>query len=262
MSTLIDTSFDGHIHTSMCHHAVGTMNEYVAAGVQRGLKTMCFLEHMETEINYPFPCWLEDTDFNTYFAEGERLKKVYKDKINIRLGVELGCNVQALDRIQQRLAQFPFERVGLSCHFYYDAGHHRNLLSRKPEGLAKLASLGADKVLTAYFDNLTTAVQELDCDVLCHLDAALRHLPGIHFNNSHKKQIGLLLDALKKKSMALEINTSGFDYRGMFFPAPWIIRAALDRGIPLQAGSDAHKPGDVARYFDRLPSFLASLEPA
>ena len=34
---------------------------------------------------------------------------------------------------------------------------------------------------------------------------------------------------------------------------------AVERGIPLSAGSDAHRPEDVGRYFDRLPAYLASL---
>ena len=64
---------------------------------------------------------------------------------------------------------------------------------------------------------------------------------------------------MQERGIALEINTSGFDYRGTPFPAAWIITLAVERGIPLSAGSDAHRPEDVGRYFDRLPAYLASL---
>ena len=60
--------------------------------------------------------------------------------------------------------------------------------------------------------------------------------------------------------MALEINTSGFDYRGAAFPAPWIISEALKRGITLRAGSDAHQPSEVGRYFEQLPRYLAEIQ--
>ena len=261
MIPLIDTSFDGHVHTKLCHHAVGEMEEYVQQAIRRGLRTLCFMEHLETEIAYQPPCWLEDEDFVAYFAEGERLKEVYGARIDIRLGVEMGFNPLAQEAIQQRLARFPIERIGLSCHFHFHAGSHLNLLSRRAQSLDRLAALGPATVITTYFDTLIQAVQTMRCDVLCHLDAALRHLPGIRFNDGHCRQIGQLLDAVSAKGLALEINTSGFDYRGTPFPAPWIITEALQRGIPLQAGSDAHQPSDVGRYFAQLPEYLEPLRP-
>jgi len=59
--------------------------------------------------------------------------------------------------------------------------------------------------------------------------------------------------------MALEINTSGFSIRGNPFPLPAIIQMAIEREIPLQAGSDAHKPEDVGRDFHKLPALLQRL---
>ena len=261
MSPLIDTTFDGHVHTRLCNHAVGEMEEYVAEAIKRGLKTICFLEHLETEINYQPPCWLEDETFDYYFAEGTRLKEVYRDKIEIRLGVEMGFNPQAMDLIQKRLSRFPIERIGLSSHFHLHEGRHLNLLSRRRQSLDRLADLGMDAVVSAYFSTLITAVASVDCDVLCHLDAVLRHLPGIRFNDDHKQQITELLDKVKAHGLALEVNTSGFDYRGSAFPAPWIITEALARDIPLQAGSDAHQPQDVGRFFAQLPDYLEPLRP-
>lgn len=261
MAPLIDTSFDGHVHTKLCHHAVGEMEEYVQHAIQRGLRTLCFMEHLETDIAYQPPCWLEDSDFVAYFAEGDRLKEVYGEQIDIRLGVEMGINPQALEAIQQRLARFPIERIGLSCHFHLHAGSHLNLLSRRKQSLDRLAALGAEVVITTYFDTLILAVNTLPCDVLCHLDAVLRHLPGIRFTDSHRQQISHLLDAVKARGIALEINTSGFDYRGTPFPAAWIITEAMTRDIPLQAGSDAHAPQEVGRYFQQLPDYLEPLRP-
>ena len=261
MIPLIDTSFDGHVHTKLCHHAVGEMEEYVQQGIRCGLRTLCFMEHLETDIAYQPPCWLEDEDFDAYFSEGQRLKQSYGEKIEIRLGVEMGFNPQATETIVQRLARYPVERIGLSCHFHLHAGSHLNLLSRRAQSLDRLAELGADMVISTYFDTLILAINTIRCDVLCHLDAVLRHLPGIRFSDSHCRQIVQLLDALKAKAVALEINTSGFDYRGTPFPAPWIITEALARDIPLQAGSDAHQPQEVGRYFRQLPDYLQPLRP-
>lgn len=255
----IDTSVDGHVHTFLCRHAVGSMEDYVRAAVERGLACLTFLEHLEAGIRYPHRSWLEEADFDVYFAEGRRLQKVYGDRIAIRLGVEMGYNPEALAVLQAKLRQYPWDSVGLSCHFFRYGEQHLNLLSRNPESLGKLAEIGMDTVLRHYFAMLLDAVHQLDGTVLCHLDAALRHMPGLRFNQGHKEQIVTLLQAVHRRGMALEINTSGFDYRGNPFPADWIIAKALDLGIPLSAGSDAHRPEDVGRHFDRLPAYLQAL---
>jgi len=259
MPPVIDIQEDGHVHTRLCNHAVGEMEEYVEQAVRRDLATIVFLEHLETDIRYQ-PCsWLDDDAFATYFQEGARLKQRYRGVIDIRLGVETGFNPEAAATIRQRLARYPIERIGLSCHFYRQGGNHLNLLSRRRHSLEQLAAIGADTVVTTYFDTLIEAVATIDGDVLCHLDAVLRHLPGIRFNEGHCRQIATLLDAMQAKGMALEINTSGFDYRGTPFPAPWIIAEARQRGIPLRAGSDAHQPSEVGRHFARLPSYLEDI---
>ena len=261
MSPLIDIHEDGHVHTRLGNHAVGEMEEYVDQAVQRGLTTIVFLEHLETDIRYQPRSWLDDDDFATYFQEGARLKQRYQGTIDVRLGVETGFNPAAAATIRRRLARYPVERVGLSCHFHRHGDVHLNLLSRRRHSLEQLAAIGADAVITSYFDALIEAVTSIDCDVLCHLDAVLRHLPGICFNEGHRRQIVSLLDAMQAEGVALEINTSGFDYRGTAFPAPWIIAEALQRGLSLRAGSDAHQPSEVGRHFARLPSYLNEIHP-
>ena len=74
----IDTSIDGHVHTRLCHHASGEMEEYVQTAIDRGLKKLVFLEHLEIGINYFESTWLTDDDFKIYFAEGKRLQEEMK----------------------------------------------------------------------------------------------------------------------------------------------------------------------------------------
>ena len=256
---LIDIPTDGHVHTHLCNHAVGEMEEYIENAVTRGLRVITFLEHLEAEIRYQPRSWLEKEEFDIYFREGERLKRQFDGAIEVRLGVEAGYNPAASNLLREKLTHYRWDRIGISCHFHPQGEVHRNLLSRRRESLDQLAALGVDAVITKYFDALLEAVETIDCHVLCHLDAVMRNYPGIRFNDEHRQQITALLDAMQTRGVALEINTSGFDYRGSPFPAPWIIAAAMDRGIPLSAGSDAHRPEDVGRHFDRLPDYLAQI---
>ncbi|NOQ46341.1 MAG: histidinol-phosphatase HisJ family protein [Desulfobulbaceae bacterium] len=256
MKNLPDIKADNHVHTRLCNHAHGEMEEYVLAAIKAGLRTLTFLEHLEVGINYDHRTWLTDDDFDLYFKEGRRLKKWYADRITIRLGVETGYNPNAVADLRERLANYPWDLIGLSYHFYHNGFRHLNMVSRRQDNLDALAVIGVDRIISDYFSSLLQAIDMLDCDVLCHLDAVMRHYPGVRFNEIHLQQIDQLLKAMKKKGMALEINTSGFAIRGEPYPRASIIGKAVGLGIPLIAGSDAHQPEHVGRYFDRLPEWI------
>ena len=254
----VDLLSDTHIHTSLCRHASGTMEEYVLGAMKQGLKRMVFLEHLEEGIITSYRTWLTEEDFDVYFEEGRRLQKRYGERIDIGLGVEAGYNPDCTDQILQRLARRSWDRIGLSCHFFKIDGtaEHLNVLSKNRRAIDIIERYGDRRLLSRYFATLTEAVQIIPADVLCHLDAGLRHQPKLQLEDSHWKQIDILLDEVKRAGMALEINTSGYKYRGLPFPLPEIIALAVAKAIPLALGSDAHSPYEVGRYFDRIPALL------
>lgn len=256
----IDLKTDSHIHTSLCNHASGSMEEYVRTAIVRGLRTIVFLEHLEAEIIYGERTWLTEADFILYLEEGERLRKKYVDRISIKLGVEVGHNPLAMNTLRDRLALHAWDQVGLSYHFFFTGSHHLNMVSRKRHNIEALAAVGADKVIAQYFSGLIQALHSFDnVTVLCHLDAVLRHFPDLRFSDAHREQIDQLLHLVRQKNIRLEINTSGYDLRNEPYPGRRIIRKAVQLGIPLTAGSDAHHPEQVGRYFDLLPAYLSGL---
>ena len=116
---------------------------------------------------------------------------------------------------------------------------------------------GVEQVISEYLKGLLNAINYLPGTILCHLDAVLRHHPDVCFTSNHHRMILTLLDAVAAKGMALEINTSGYRHRAEPYPAGPVVLAALHRGIKLCASSDAHRPEQVGRNFDRLPEFIA-----
>lgn len=251
---------DGHVHTRLCNHAIGEMEEYVLAALEIGLQEIIFLEHLEIDINVSERTWLSEEEFDYYFEEGDRLRNLYADRIQIGTGVELGYNSEHQNELLDKIAARPWDRVGISCHFLKipATGLHLNLLSRKSNYITIAQQYGAEKLLHRYFDTLLLAVQQLPGSVLCHLDAALRHVPEITFSNGHYQQIDRIMAAVKEKGMALELNTSGITMRNEVFPTRKMLAIALKYEIPLVAGSDAHRPQDVGRFFDTLPDYITS----
>jgi len=253
----IDTGWDGHVHTEYCHHAVGTMDEFVRAAMARGLRGFTFLEHLEKGIRSEVVTWPSPEELRRYREEGEALKRRYQGQIEIGIGVEVGYNPRCRMEILEALEGFPWDRVGVSYHYFEIHARHYNLVSRRQETLARLAEYGVDRVLDGYFEGLREAVELLPGTVVCHLDAVLRHLPGIRFAGRHEKMISELLAAAKQKGMMLEINTSGFCHqRREPYPSREIVREALSLGMKLAPGSDAHRPGEVARELEKIESWL------
>ncbi len=255
---------DNHVHTHLCGHACGEMEEYVLTAIGKGLNKIIFLEHMEEGIDYnEGKTWLSDDDFDSYFVEGQRLRSLYQGKIEIGLGVECGYNADYHHLLKRRLERKCWDQVGISCHYLKFDGmsHHLNLFSKKQENILLARQIGAKKILDHYFISLTEAVQRLPGTMLCHLDGALRFLPEVSLREAHYQLIDTLLQTVKAKQMALEINTSGFDIRQEQFPNRRILTMAKAYGIPLVLSSDAHKPDDVGRYFVTAPKLLSESYP-
>jgi len=245
---MLDLTTDGHVHTSLCRHAVGRMGEYVLAAESRGIKRLFFLEHLEKGIEYFERTWLTEPDFDEYFRLGRELQQTWKGRVEIGLGVEVGYNPERRQEILAALAARPWNRIGISYHFMAVAGRHYNLVSRKSDNMENLGRLGVARVLSEYFATLLEAIETLPGQVVCHLDAAMRYYPEIRLEGSHYRQIDEIFTAMMGRGLALEVNASGCRMRGEPFPARELIAEALQRGIALVAGSDAHRPEDVGQF--------------
>jgi histidinol-phosphatase (PHP family) len=256
---MINTSIDGHVHTKFCHHASGEMEEFILAAVNRNLRKIIFLEHLEVGIDYFESTWLSENDFYSYHEQGKHLQEKYKNIIEIGLGIEVGYNPKSLEEIQRRLALHSWDRIGLSYHFLETDSGHLNMVSSKQINIDRLDDYGVDKVAQRYYSDLKDAVDKLPGQVLCHIDAVLRHHPNVTLTPEHYGLIDELLDAVARKKIAIEVNTSGYRTKNEPYPSVALLKKAIERNIPLVAGSDAHRPEDVGRYFDRLPDLLEEL---
>lgn len=250
----IDPRKDGHVHTKLCHHAVGRMEDYVLSAIKKELPGICFLEHMEEGIISSRTTWLTENDFDVYFAEGLRLQEKYHKEISIELGVEVGFNPEKTDILLRRLSKRSWNRIGISYHFHRLAGsaEHLNLIGKSDKAVHRLSLAEAAAVEREYYLNLIAAVHALPGNVLCHLDAVLRHYPRRSQLEPPWQLIESLLENVKKRGMAIEINTSGLAIRGEVFPCRQILALVLQKEIPLLAGSDAHRPEDVGNCFEQL----------
>lgn len=254
LPTSPDLTEDYHVHTRYCRHASGEMEEYVLSGIEKGLGKLTFLEHMEEGIRGRQVTWLSDAEIREYFLEGRRLQTRYAEAITIELGVECGFNINCVAALNRRLASYPWDNIGVSCHFLEltPDSEHLNLFSRRREHVDRALKYDLQMLFSRYLENLTEAVSNLPGTILCHLDGALRYVPGLDLTDGHYSRIETLLDLVKDKNMAVELNTSGIDIRGEMFPGKRIRSMISDRKIKTVLGSDAHRPENVGNHFAEI----------
>ena len=79
-----------HSHTTRCHHAIGSERDYIEAALAAGLKVLGFSDHS--------PYIFHDGHYSSFRMRPEELagyvstltalKEEYKDRIEVRIGLE------------------------------------------------------------------------------------------------------------------------------------------------------------------------------
>jgi histidinol-phosphatase (PHP family) len=258
---------DYHTHSELCHHAVGTIEDYVNKAIELNLKTIGICDHFPYEFlknieRIPYTEYAITVDeIDYYLTTGENLREKYKNQINLRIGFEVDFfeNQETalnnhLNKVKSRL-----DYILGSVHildFQDDKGawgFDDNRFRKDYE------YYGADKVYTQYFKTLRKMLnsEQFDLDIVGHFDLPKKFndLPGdkeLIFNEAMKT-----LELIKKKGKVMEINTGGLrkDVKEQY-PSEEIINQMLDLDIQILLGSDAHKPNQIAWEFNSIIQML------
>ncbi|WP_068784450.1 histidinol-phosphatase HisJ [Paenibacillus phocaensis] len=251
---------DYHTHHERCGHAVGTLEEYVRRGIEIGLSQLGVSDHMpllhvDPAKYYPEMAMPMD-ELPRYVEEAFRLKEKYRGQIDVRVGLE-GDYIEGWEeRIEQIVKAYPWDYVIGSVHFLgeWDVSDFRQV--HHWEGQDELA------VYERYYEAVTKAAQTGFYDFLGHLDVIKRfgHQPGAEQVEETIRLEQRALSAVKEAGIAMELNASGLSKPcAEMFPSERILRAAIEMGIPLTVGSDAHDPLKLSEHLDQARTLLYNL---
>jgi len=241
---------DYHIHTPLCNHAEGEMEAYVQKAIGIGLKEICFLDHLTIcEAGKNLSMTPEQVPF--YFETVRQLKGQYKDSIGVNIGLEVDFSPENMGLVSEIIAAHSFDVIGTSLHFFGDVDvvRHKSAWNR--------GEWDTDRIYSLYYSQIEK-ILTYDCfDMICHFDLIKKfnRLP----ERSFKGKIENILSEMKSKNLAMEINTSGYTHKTEeTYPSREIIEMCVDKGIHITLGSDAHRPEEVGRYFDRALQLLTA----
>ncbi|WP_319407466.1 histidinol-phosphatase HisJ family protein [uncultured Desulfosarcina sp.] len=239
---------DYHVHTSLCNHATGTMEQYVRAAVVRGIATICFLDHLTFQEagrnNAMFP-----REVPMYVNEARRLERYYREQISVRVGLEIDFSPRHVDRCIEIVNTFDLDVVGSSVHFL----EGEDVVTRHSAWAR--GEISPDEVYPKYIGVLESMLDYDYFDVICHLDLPKKYnqRPSL---TAIKGFLGVL-EKIREKDLTVELNTSGFHYPVKeAFPSPELLGRCVQLQIPVVVGSDAHTPETVGRDFDRARDLL------
>lgn len=257
---------DYHTHNRRCGHALGEIEDYIKFAINKNFAEIGISDHFPLEAIIDDPqlteiikrASMETEEFPNYIKEIKRLKGKYENKIRVLLSTELNFATPGRALSNQKKILDPFmDDVDYLLGAIHDIKWHESpiIIIDPREGSEALKKFGMEKITLEYIKKLEKLVATDYFDVIAHFDnyrILFRPNTPLYSENTWEKLLDLL-DKIKNKEMAIEINTSGTRKEiGSQFPSDEIVKEIIKRDIPIMLGSDAHKPEDIGYMFEEI----------
>ena len=232
--------YDSHLHTPLCGHATGTPREYAQTALDAGLTGLCFTDHMPMPSWYDAPWRMKLKQLPEYVAEIQAVQREFAGRLDVRLGLEADYHPGTERFVEKVLGMVEWDYVIGSVHYLGAWGFDN------PEFVVEYEERDLGGLYRDYYALVEGAARSGLFDAIGHLDLPKKfgHLDPDPVYALHA------LDAVAGQGLALDFNTAGWRKPvAEAYPAPDLVRAAAERGIPFVLGSDAHQPGEVGFRF-------------
>lgn len=242
---------DSHLHTSFSADSDTPPELQAGRAIALDMPVLFITDHQD----FDGPPGVMDFTFDTrsYFDTLLQLKEDYRDRIELRIGVELGLQTDIPTNLAAYSASWPFDFIIGSTHFCdgMDPYYPEFYKGRTEE-----------EAYRSYFEQELANLAAWDCfDVAGHLDYVVRYGPNKNSYYDYRKYQDIFDEILKgliQRGKGIECNTAGFK-AGLGHPHP--VEGLLKRyrelgGEIITLGSDGHAPEYMAYHFDKAGHLL------
>lgn len=247
---------DSHVHTSFSTDSSTPMLAMVRQGIENGLHSITFTDHMD--YHFPDKYGSSDTDKDgrtpftfdpeAYLYEIAQVRKCCGDRIRIYAGVELGLKEDAIEQNIALSRDRRFDYTIGSIHLVDDMDpYYAEYWEANEE------KKGIEKYFLAMAENLKA--ENIQIDTLGHLDYIVRYAPSGNRLYSYRIYADIIDEILRRiidRGISLEVNTAGYKNGGLM-PNPneeIILRYREFGGELITFGSDAHEPARLSARFE------------
>jgi histidinol-phosphatase (PHP family) len=252
---------------AFCDHAEGKLEDIILEAIAQGFPVYGVTEHAprveaehlyQEEIDMGWDVATLDQHFEEYARTVTALAEKYADRITVLRGFEI--EVVPEDRyvevMQGYRDRYQFDYIVGSVHwvrhFIMDYGEEYYQQAIKYFG-------GVEELAVQYYKAVGTMVENMNPEVVGHLDVIKRNAPAGAVMDSPpiRKAALAALEIIRDREAILDLNTAGYRKKlGGPYPAPWLVEAARDMGIPFCFGDDSHRPSEVGADFDKARDYL------
>ncbi len=233
---------DYHTHSRVSPDAASSMVDMAQAALDAGLQEICFTDHIEPFYNDGTD--RDPKDWDALRNEFADVQAVMGDKIQLRLGMELGEAPVNLPLCDQMLAMAPnLDFVIGSIHCLSKAFNYIDLYDFRPQ-----SEEHAYRAIEDYLGVVQAQCNWGKFTVLGHLTLPLRYFneqQGMHMSfDPFEEQVAEIFRTIVDKGLGIEVNTNR-----NHVPLPhdkWLKLYRQLGGQRITLGSDAHKPSQVA----------------
>ncbi len=244
---------DVHMHSTFSHDSKARPEEMILGAIEKGLEMICFTDHFDKD-NMD---WGEEDIFDPeeYFSVLTPLQEKYRDRIEVRIGVETGIQPHLGAFYEEFERRYPFDLIIGSVHS----------IRKCDIALGKLYEDYTDEEVQriTFEETLESVRRQKAFDVLGHLDYVVRYgklREKIYSYRKYADIIDEIFKSLIEKGKGIELNMAGLKY-GLPFahPHPDVLRRYKELGGEIiTVGSDAHQPSHLAYDFDQAEEVLKS----
>lgn len=233
---------DYHMHTRFSTDSEASPREHILQAIEQGLDEICFTDHQD----FQYPECPFDLDIPQYLKEMSALKEEFRDQITIKIGIEMGLDLDFKNEIHQLINAYPFDYVIGSIHVIHQTEFYDPALF--------FQDLTKQEAHQKFFENTLECVKTFDdFNCLGHLDYICRYGPYDDKSVDHALYQDIIDDIFRcliKKGKGIEVNTSGYrDLKDCGFPNFEQVKRYYDLGGRIiTVGTDSHTSDRVGEH--------------
>lgn len=235
---------DYHVHSCNSFDGKASIHDICESSVKLGIYEICFTEHFSVD---PKDVSFNILDYDKYSRDIDKSKVAFKDRLNIRKGLEIGEPYLFKDSLEEKLRNIKLDFIIGSVH---------NLNSLKLR--LYIRNKEKKRIYRDYFEEIYRMVCNSDIDIIGHLDLMKRyayHDFGNYCFYDYREIIESILREAIDRGIGIEINTSGFRNEVKEpYPSFDVIRLYKELGGEIiTIGSDSHDCYNIGNnYFTAL----------
>lgn len=246
-----------HTHTTYCD-GKSTAQEMVLAAIAKGFTHLGFASHAPVGPGHEEDMLMKKEAFASYKSEILRLRQVYKNKIEIFLGLEYDCYEG--EGMAKEIDPDEVEYFILSVHSL-GIGKDKRPIDYGAKELEELIALaGGDirEVIRRYYSLLGEYAVKESAPIVGHIDIIKKNNIGNkYFNEKDNWYLDIVEQCarqIKQAGSIVEINTGGVVRYGKecLYPSDEILEMLRDMKIGLMLNSDAHKAENIDFYYAEM----------